>query len=85
MALAQQVQLQQDGGARDNIGRRVAGSPALRVAGRRLISAVPVLLGVTFLTFGVMNMLPGNTAQLILGINATPQQVANLDHRLGLD
>ena len=85
MALAQQVQLQQDGGARDNIGRRVAGSPALRVAGRRLVSAVPVLLGVTFLTFGVMNMLPGNTAQLILGINATPAQVQNLDHTLGLD
>ena len=85
MALAQQVQFQQDGGARDNLGRRVAGSPALRVAGRRLVSAVPVLLGVTFLTFGVMNILPGNTAQLILGINANPQQVAALDHSLGLD
>ena len=85
MALAQQVQLQQDGGARDNLGRRVAGSPALRVAGRRLVSAVPVLLGVTFLTFGVMNMLPGNTAQLILGINATQEQIANLNHALGLD
>ena len=66
-------------------GRRVAGSPALRVAGRRLVSAVPVLLGVTFLTFGVMNLLPGNTAQLILGINATPQQITTLDHSLGLD
>jgi len=44
MALAQEVQLQRDGGARDNIGRRVAGSPALRVAGRRLLSAIPVLL-----------------------------------------
>jgi len=85
MALAQQVQFQQDGGARDNLGRRVAGSPALRVAGRRLVSAVPVLLGGTFLTFGVMNILPGNTAQLILGINANPQQVAALDHSLGLD
>ena len=85
MALAQQVQFQQDGGARDNLGRRVAGSPALRVAGRRLVSAVPVLLGVTFLTFGVMNILPGNTAQLILGINANPQQVAALNHSLGLD
>ena len=85
MALVQQVQFQQGDGARDNLGRRVAGSPALRVAGRRLVSAVPVLLGVTFLTFGVMNILPGNTAQLILGINATPQQVASLDHSLGLD
>jgi peptide/nickel transport system permease protein len=85
MALAQQVQPQRDPGARADIARRVTGSPALRLVGRRLLSAIPVLLGVTFLTFGVMNLLPGNAAQLILGINATPGQIAQLDHKLGLD
>lgn len=85
MALAQQVQLQRDPGARNDFARRLAGSPALRLVGRRLLSAIPVLLGVTFLTFGVMNLLPGNAAQLILGINATPQQIAQEDHKLGLD
>jgi peptide/nickel transport system permease protein len=85
MALAQQVQLQRDPGARSDLARRVTGSPALRLVGRRLLSAIPVLLGVTFLTFLVMNLLPGNPAQLILGINATPSQIAAVNHQLGYD
>src|SRR6516164_8292279 len=85
MALAQQVQLQPGPGARTDIARRVTGSPALRLVGRRLLSAIPVLLGVTFLTFVVMNLLPGNPAQLILGINATPAQIAAVNHQFGYD
>ena len=81
MALAQQVQLQRDPGARADIARRVAGSPALQLVGRRLLTAIPVLLGVTFLTFVVMNLIPGNPAQLILGINASPSAIAKLDHQ----
>ncbi len=46
MALAQQIQLQGETGARDR-ARRVTGSPALRLVGRRLLAAIPVLLGVT--------------------------------------
>jgi peptide/nickel transport system permease protein len=84
MALVQQIQLQRDPGARDS-ARRVTGSPALRVAGRRLLSAIPVLIGVTFLTFLIMNMLPNDTAQAILGLNASPSAVAALNHTLGLD
>jgi peptide/nickel transport system permease protein len=85
MALARQVQLQPDPGARNDIVRRVAGSPALQLVGRRLLTAIPVLLGVTFLTFVVMNLIPGNPAQLILGINATPGAIAKLDAQLGLN
>ena len=59
MALAQQVQLQPDPGARSDLVRRVTGSPALQLVGRRLLTAIPVLLGVTFLTFVVMNLIPG--------------------------
>ena len=82
MALAQ---LQQDeAGARDG-ARRIAGSPALRMAGRRLLAAIPVLIGVTFLTFVIMSLLPNDTAQAILGLNATPSAVAALNHSLGLD
>jgi len=84
MALVQQIQLQSEAGARDR-ARRITGSPALRVAGRRLLAAIPVLLGVTFLTFAVMNALPNDTAQAILGLNASPQAVAALNHTLGLD
>jgi peptide/nickel transport system permease protein len=85
MALAQQIQLQQGPGARADIARRVTGSPALQLVGRRLLTAIPVLLGVTFLTFVIMNLIPGNPAQLILGINATPSQIAKLDVQLGLN
>jgi peptide/nickel transport system permease protein len=84
MALVQQIQLQRDPGARDR-ARRVTGSPALRVAGRRLLAAIPVLFGVTFLTFSVMSLLPNDSAQVILGLNASPSAVAALNHTLGLD
>ncbi len=33
-----------------------------------------MLWGVTFLTYVVMNLLPGDTAQLLLGANATPAE-----------
>jgi peptide/nickel transport system permease protein len=85
MALAQQVQLQRDPGARSDIVRRVTGSPALQLVGRRLLTAIPVLLGVTFLTFVVMNLIPGNPARLILGLNATPGQIEQTDIKLGLN
>jgi peptide/nickel transport system permease protein len=84
MALAQQIQLQGEAGAR-NRARRLTGSPALRVAGRRLLAVIPVLIGVTFLTFLIMSALPNDTAQAILGLNASPSAVAALNHTLGLD
>ena len=55
--------------------RRLAGSPALRVIGRRLLIAIPVLWGVTFLTFIVLNALPGDAATALLGANATPAEI----------
>ncbi len=64
---------------------RVARSPLLRFLGRRLLIAIPVLWGVTFLTFIVLNHLPGNAAQQLLGVNATPQEVHQLAVKLGVD
>jgi peptide/nickel transport system permease protein len=64
---------------------RVAASPMLRFLGRRLLVAIPVLWGVTFLTFVVVNHLPGNAAQQLLGINATKVEVHQLSAKLGLD
>src|SRR5262245_19179039 len=52
---------------------------------RRFVQAIPVLLGVSLLSYGVLNLLPGSTAEAILGTNATPQSVAILSHKLGLD
>ena len=44
-----------------------------------------MLWGVTFLTFVVINHLPGNAAQELLGINATPAEIHQLSVKLGLD
>ncbi len=57
----------------------------MRLAGRRLLLAIPVLWGVTLLTFVVMNLLPGNAAQEILGPSATPAEVRALEIRLHLN
>lgn len=55
--------------------RHLAGSPALRLAGRRILIAIPVLVGVTLLTFIVENALPGDAAEALLGANATPAEL----------
>ena len=68
---------------RGNRARRAR--PSARLAGRRLLAAIPVLLGVTFLTFAVMNLLPGNAAQELLGANATPGAGAPAPDQLRLD
>ncbi|WP_102225984.1 ABC transporter permease [Acidimangrovimonas sediminis] len=52
---------------------------------RRLISAIPVLLGITVIVFLIMAMIPGNPAQAILGAYATPDNVARINKSLGLD
>lgn len=63
----------------------VVQSPSLRLTLRRLATAIPVLWGVTALTFVVLNVLPGNAAQQLLGAEATPEQVRQLTLELGLD
>ena len=65
--------------------RGVLGSPALRLVGRRVLAAIPVLWGVTLLSFAVMNVLPGDAAQQLLGANATPAQVHALELKLHLN
>jgi peptide/nickel transport system permease protein len=72
-------------GARTQVARRALGSPTLRLAGRRLLAAIPVLWGVTFLTYVVMDLLPGDTAQILLGANATPAEIHQLSVELHLN
>lgn len=60
-------------------------SPSLRLVGRRLAVAIPVLFGVTLLTFVVLNLAGGNAARQLLGAEASPEQVAALERELGLD
>jgi len=52
---------------------------------RRLASAVPILLLVSLLTFSLMHFIPGDPAVAIAGLSATPAQIIQLRHDLGLD
>ncbi len=52
---------------------------------RRLASAVPILLIVSLITFGMIHMIPGDPAAAIAGLSATPEQIAELRVQLGLD
>jgi peptide/nickel transport system permease protein len=53
---------------------------------RRLLASIPVLFGVTVVAFLLIHVEPGNPAsQLLFGSQATPKQVAELTHQLGLD
>src|ERR1700732_3429336 len=86
MAVAEQTAREQgEPGARVGLARPALGSPSLRLAARRLLAAIPVLWGVTFLTFVVMNLLPGDAAQELLGANATPAEVHQLEIKLHLN
>ncbi|MEB1806396.1 MAG: ABC transporter permease [Bacillaceae bacterium] len=52
---------------------------------RRLFMLIPVLLGMSIVTFSIIHLIPGNPAQVILGEQATPQAIADLEERLGLN
>ncbi|MEA4920406.1 MAG: nickel ABC transporter permease [Clostridiaceae bacterium] len=52
---------------------------------KRLVSMIPVLLGVTLIIYLIMNMAPGDPAKVILGEQATPEQIAELRESMGLD
>jgi peptide/nickel transport system permease protein len=52
---------------------------------RRLLAAIPVLLGVSAVVFLAMQLVPGDIAKALLGPLATPQTVEEFRHYLGLD
>ena len=52
---------------------------------RRLLLAVPVLLGVVFVVMLTVDLLPGDAVTLMLGEHATKDAVAKLRDHLGLD
>jgi ABC-type dipeptide/oligopeptide/nickel transport system permease component len=52
---------------------------------RRLILTLPVLFGVATLVFSLIHLVPGDPAQAMLGDGASPEDIAQLRTRLGLD
>ena len=52
---------------------------------RRLLLLLLTLAFASLVVFGVLEVLPGDAAQTMLGASATPEAVAALSHKLGLD
>ena len=52
---------------------------------KKILTLGILLFLVSLVVFAVLFVLPGDPAQIILGINATPETLANLRSELGLD
>jgi peptide/nickel transport system permease protein len=55
------------------------------LVGARVVQAIPVLLGITLVTFLMLQLLPGDSARTIGGLRATPEILAAIRERLGTD
>src|SRR4030081_4054076 len=52
---------------------------------RRVLAIVPVLFGISVLVFGLVHLIPGDVAQVLLGTQANDQQIETLRCGFGLD
>ena len=52
---------------------------------RRLIGAIPVLIGMSFLVFFLMQLAPGDPVTLLLGEDAEPHEIEEVTREWGLD
>ena len=51
---------------------------------KRLVSLIPVLLGISFIVFFLIRLIPGDPAATLLGVHATPQAIKDLRDQMGL-
>ena len=57
----------------------------LAYAAKRIALLIPTLVGILVIVFGLMQIVPGDAAALLLGEQATPEAVAEIRAALGLD
>jgi ABC-type dipeptide/oligopeptide/nickel transport system permease component len=57
----------------------------LKLIGARLLTTVPSIIGVIIVTFLLTRVLPGDTAAYFAGPTASPQAIAEIRNKLGLD
>ncbi|MGI5129836.1 ABC transporter permease [Pseudonocardia sp. CA-107938] len=57
----------------------------LKLLGKRLLTAIPLFFGVTFIVFWLISLNPATAATSLAGDQATPDQIAALNVQLGLD
>ncbi len=73
-----------DGSGPETVRPRTGSAGARRV-GRWLGIYLPVILASSFITFALGSLSNANPAASVLGDNATPQDIARINHVLGLD
>src|SRR5918997_2434803 len=56
-----------------------------RYVARRLVQMVPTLFGITLIVFALLQLIPGDPATAMLGIQAPAESVVALRRELGLD
>ncbi len=52
---------------------------------KRILMMIPVILGISFLVFGLLALSPADPAELVLGNRATPESLQALRVEMGLD
>ena len=52
---------------------------------KRLLTLIATLIGASLVVFGVLEILPGDAAQMLMGPDADPEAVQAMAHQLGLD
>src|SRR5699024_4941122 len=75
---------EQGEGRPDSIGSEEA---MLKYIIRRILLMIPILLGVSLVTFIIVRSIPGDPVRVLLGADArsTPEQIANIRSAYGLD
>ncbi len=52
---------------------------------KRILLVIPTLVGILVIVFGLMQVVPGDPAAILLGEQATAEAIAEVRHELGLD
>lgn len=52
---------------------------------RRLVQLLPVIIGVTLVSFLMLQLIPGDPAQVLAGETASPEQIEQMRENLGLN
>ncbi len=57
----------------------------VKFVAKRLLAMIPVLIGITLFIFAILSVVPGNPARLVLGVDATQEEVIALEEEMGLN
>lgn len=52
---------------------------------KRMLTLVPIIIGISILVFFILHLVPGDPASIMLGTNATPEAIKALRKSMGLD